>query len=138
MKKYRVDAKVDSNQLEIVASLRKYGAIVTPGHDDILVAFDDKLFWIELKESSPFTKKGTLKSGIIKPSQYKLLETMNDTYAICWTITQCFDFLNGFDGDYITPSKYIDNIEQWRPKLTTMQRAEIIFNSWKHQLDQVL
>jgi len=119
----------DKNELEIKKGLEKYGAIVQTGHDDLLVSYHDKLKQIEIKEQTPFTKKNTFKKGYIKPSQIKLLETMNDNYAICWTLQQCYDFLNGHDGDYITPSKYLENMLKWNPS-SKLTPADIGFNNF--------
>ena len=117
MSKYRQAAKVDNNQADIKKGLEKYGCFVQVGHDDILVSCGARTMkQIELKESTPFTKKGTFKKGYIKPSQIKLLENMNDSYAICWTLQQCYDFMNGIRTDYITPSKYQNNKHKWNPK----------------------
>lgn len=99
-------ARPDKNQPDIVKDLRKLGAIVETGHDDILIEYQGRLYWIEIKESSPFTLKGKLRKGFLRDNQIRLLKKQLTRYAVCWTFAQCFDFIRDIDGDYLTPAKY--------------------------------
>jgi len=115
--------------------LRQAGAEVLTGHDDILVYFQHKLFQIELKEKPPFNKNGTFRKGYIRESQLKLLSSLNDNYAICWTFEQCHALISGKEGGYITPSKYLANWQKWHcDRITPKQKANVILNHWEQGL----
>lgn len=78
MSKYRMAAKVDANQKEIVKALRDIpGVSVETGHDDLLIGRDGKTYWVEIKESE---------KACLQPSQEKLLENWNGHYMIAWNI----------------------------------------------------
>jgi hypothetical protein len=50
MSRYRRAAKVDLNQAEIVRQLRQVPCLtVACGHDDILVGFRGRTYWLEVK-----------------------------------------------------------------------------------------
>jgi len=76
MSKYRMKAKVDANQNEIVDELRALGYSVVPGHDDILVGRSGKTYWFEIK---------TGPKAEIKESQKKLLREYKGHYSIVWS-----------------------------------------------------
>lgn len=59
MSKFRRAAKVDANQPEIVKALRDLGISVQLGHDDILVGYNGKTYWFEIKVND----KSEIKSG---------------------------------------------------------------------------
>ncbi len=84
MSKYRQAAKCDSNQTEIVKCLRKAGCLVQLGHDDILVDCRDNITrQFEIKSKPIWNKNGTLRKGVIKDSQYKILwESCGNYYII--------------------------------------------------------
>jgi len=89
--KYR-KAKIDSNQKAIVAQLRLIpGVTVEPGHDDILVGYKGKTYWIELKAENPYKADGKFKKGMVKDCQIELLNTWQGHYAICWSIEQILE-----------------------------------------------
>jgi len=83
-------ARVDDNQKEVVDELRSRGISVALGHDDFLLGYMGKTYWIEWKDKSKcFLKDGiTFRKGAIKPSQSKLRSTWRGQYAICWEIEQ--------------------------------------------------
>lgn len=77
MSKYRRAARVDSNQGEIVKELRKIpGVKVELGHDDILVGFQGKTFWFEIKTGP----KASRQEG-----QDELNENWTGHYSIVWS-----------------------------------------------------
>lgn len=76
MSKHRRAAKIDANQPEIVKELRDKGISVAVNHDDILVGYKGKTYWIEIK---------TGPKAEIKPSQVKLLDEWKGHYMIAWT-----------------------------------------------------
>lgn len=90
MSKFRRAAKIDANQPEIVKALRSIpGVSVEVGHDDILVGYQGKTHWIELKEPDAVSKRtGEIKPSSIKDSQHKLLQNYTGHYAICWSLDQ--------------------------------------------------
>ena len=76
MSKYRRAAKVDANQNQIVAELRKLGYSVAVGHDDILVGAHGKTYWFEIKTSE---------KAQVKESQKKLIAEWIGHYSIVWS-----------------------------------------------------
>jgi len=89
MSKYRRAAKIDENQPEIVKQLRSIpGVTVEPNHDDILIGYRGKTYWIELKNPDTIKKSGGFKKGAVKKSQVDLLNTFTGHYAICSTIKE--------------------------------------------------
>jgi len=91
--KYRRAARVDSNQSDIVKDLRKIpGVTVEPGHDDILVGFRGKTYWVEIKDPAKTLKKnGELKDGALKNSQEKLKAEWTGNYIIAWSLDQILE-----------------------------------------------
>jgi len=78
MSKHRRAAKVDDNQGEIVDALRKIpGVTVQTGMDDLLVGYNQKNYWFEVKQ----TPKST-----VKPSQYTILKEWNGHYMFAFTV----------------------------------------------------
>ena len=76
MSKFRRAAKIDANQPEIVKELRKLGYSVEVGHDDILVGYNGKTYWFEIKTSE---------KAKVKESQIKLMSEYKGHYSIVWT-----------------------------------------------------
>jgi len=76
MSKFRRAAKIDANQPEIVKELRGIGCSVSVGHDDILVGYQGKTYWFEIK---------TDEKAAVKESQKKLIKEWKGHYAIVWT-----------------------------------------------------
>lgn len=85
--KHRRAAKIDANQTEIVKALRDKGYSVECSHDDILVGYNGRTFWYEVK-AGPRSN--------IQPSQEKLLKDWKGHYKIVWSaemIIQDIDFI---------------------------------------------
>ncbi len=88
--------KIDSNQPEIVKQLRSIpGVTVALDHDDFLIGYRDKNYWIELKQPNTISKKtGKILESAIKPSQKKLRAEWKGHYAIVSTIEEILDIIN--------------------------------------------
>jgi hypothetical protein len=85
MAKWRKAAKVDAIQPEIVEALEKIpGITVETGHDDILVGYQGRTYWYELKSSKPSPSQ-------IKPDQYRIWETFTGHYKIAWSLDQILE-----------------------------------------------
>ena len=70
--------RIDQNQPEIVKALRKIpGVTVELGMDDILVGYQGKTYWYEIKVGE---------KSAVKPSQVKLLENWKGHYKIVWNL----------------------------------------------------
>lgn len=70
MSKYRQAAKIDTNQPEIVKALRQIpGVTVETGKDDILVGYQGKTYWYEIKDPSCLDKTGNIRATEIKEHQ---------------------------------------------------------------------
>ena len=92
-RKSRQTGRNDRNQPEIVKALRKItGVTVQTGHDDILIGYKGRTFWIEIKEPGAVSKRtGQVKESEIKPSQKDLRDNWMGHYSICWTLDQILD-----------------------------------------------
>jgi hypothetical protein len=77
-------AKVDQNQGQIVAALRKLGYTVQTGVDDILVGGDGHNLWVELKAPG--------KEKQLKPSQEKLRDEWEGAYMITSDLQDILDW----------------------------------------------
>ncbi len=82
--------KIDNNQQGIVKALRKIpGVTVEVSHDDILLGYQGKTYWYEIKNPDCVSPKtGEVQPSKIKPSQKKLLATWTGHYKIVWKIEQ--------------------------------------------------
>jgi hypothetical protein len=74
MRVARRAARVDANQPEIVATLRKAGYSVAPGFDDILVGKNGVTLWVEIKADG--------KKRQLKESQKALLRDWRGAYLV--------------------------------------------------------
>jgi len=85
--------KVDGSQGAIVKALRDIpGVTVDLGHDDILVGYQGKTYWFEVKDpENALDKNGFLLKHAVKKSQRKLLSTWNGHYRIVWTLDQILE-----------------------------------------------
>ena len=86
------NARVDSNQKEIVEAYRQHGAIVKHVYQlknlfDILVYFEGKTYSVEIKT----TKKGKLTPGELDCK--KDLESVGVTYHVVWDIESALKIL---------------------------------------------
>lgn len=92
MSKYRQAARVDGNQAQIVDMLRSMGASVEVGHDDLLVGYQRKTFWFELKNPKRTLKKnGEWKAGVLEDSQVKLRDEWRGHYKVVHSFEQIVD-----------------------------------------------
>lgn len=88
MGKRQYAARVDNNQKEIVAELRKRGYTVAVGHDDILVGYQGKTYWYEIKNKNEANKAGQVYKSRIKESQYKLLNSFKGHYKVVTSVEE--------------------------------------------------
>lgn len=81
--------KIDGNQKEIVKELRKIpGVSVSLDHDDILVGYQGRTYWFEIKDPKrTINKDGTVTAGAVKETQLKLINEFNGHYNIVWTLS---------------------------------------------------
>lgn len=87
--------RIDANQPEIVKSLRSIpGVTVKPDHDDIIVGYQGRTYWFEIKDpKKTLNKNGTVKPNAIKPSQVDMLNEYTGHYAIVWSLDDILDEL---------------------------------------------
>lgn len=92
MTKHRINARIDNNQPEIVRALEKIPNLsVQVGHDDILIGYRGKTYWIEIKSPDEANKAtGEVFPSKIKDSQKELLKNWKGHYAICINLDQIF------------------------------------------------
>ena len=90
MSKYRKDARIDTNQPEIVKALRMIpGCTVETGKDDILVGFRGKTFWFEIKTPDCLSKQtGKIRDAEKKDGQKKLEREWRGHYRIVTSLTE--------------------------------------------------
>ena len=75
-------ANVDKNQPEIVKELRKF-ASVELDHDDIIVGYQGKTYWYEIKSDNAVSKKtGEVLDSQKKKGQIKLENEFKGHYKI--------------------------------------------------------
>ncbi len=86
-------SRVDKNQPEIVKALRAIpGVTVELNHDDILVGYQCKTYWFEIKEPEHVSKKtGKILESAKKPKQIELEKTWSGHYKIVWNIDQILE-----------------------------------------------
>ena len=76
--------------------LRSAGFSVELGHDDILVGYAGKTYWVEIKDpDKTLNKDGSWRAGAIKPSQIKLQNEWKGAYLIATSFEQIVDYING-------------------------------------------
>ena len=94
----RIDAKVDGNQKQLVADLRKLGAAVVPTHTlgkgkpDILVGYRGRNFWFEIKDPAQPPSKRKLTSD-----EKKFHEKWPGQVAVVKDIVDCLKVFNKAD-----------------------------------------
>ena len=94
MSKNRYSARADANQPEIVKQLRKLGMSVQCNMDDILVGWQGKNYWIEIKDpEKTLNKDGSYKSTSLKDSQKKLLAEWKGQYHVCHSLEQILEVM---------------------------------------------
>lgn len=91
-------AKVDSNQPEIVAALRKIGCSVTPTHalgkgfPDIAVGYRGSNYFFEIKDGSLSPSRRALTED-----EFKWHDAWRGQVAIIESISQAIKFIQGAD-----------------------------------------
>ena len=80
----RYSAKTDTNQAAIVKALRSLpGVTVAVNHDDILVGYQGRTYWYEIKNPDAVSKKtGKVRESEKKKSQKDLEATWTGHYKI--------------------------------------------------------
>lgn len=86
----RRKAKIDASQTAIVEALRDIpGVTVAPKHDDILVGYQGKTFWYEIKSDSAVSRRtGKILDSAKKKSQIKLESEWHGHYRIVSTLDE--------------------------------------------------
>lgn len=82
----RRKARIDENQKQIVAALRSVpGVSVVTGHDDLLVGWNGKTLWVEVKRFECYNKDCVLMERHKRESQKKFDVTFTGAriYAKC-------------------------------------------------------
>ncbi len=89
MSKFRRAAKVDANQAAIVKALRAIpGVSVATRHDDILVGYNGRTYWYEIKKSA---------KSEVKPGQEILRQTWRGHYAIVSNLEEIVAGITGIN-----------------------------------------
>lgn len=103
--KHRINAKVDSNQSEIVKELRAIpGVTVELDHDDILLGYRGRTYWYEIKSLEVVSKKtNEILESKIKKDQKRIRDTFTGHYKI---VSSLDDIL--FDIGILTEAKRAD------------------------------
>lgn len=85
--------KIDGNQNAIVSELRRIpGVSVETGHDDILVGYQGRTYWFEIKAEDALSKKtGEIRDSALKDSQKTLIRDFNGHYRVVWSIVQILE-----------------------------------------------
>ncbi len=105
MSRNRYAAKSDSNQKEIVKSLRKLGFSVETNHDDILIGAHGATYWIEIKNPDCVSPKtGKIRESAKKEGQKTLEQTWKGQYNIVSSLEEILeiikeDYLNKLRSD---------------------------------------
>jgi hypothetical protein len=95
MSKNRYSARADANQPDIVRELRKLGCSVSTGHDDILIGYNGKNYWIEIKDPvKTVLKDGSWRAGALKDSQLKLMDEWRGQYDVAHSLEQILEIIN--------------------------------------------
>ncbi len=90
MSKFRKhNHRADGNQKEIVDGLRKLGVSVEVGHDDILVGYQGKNYWVEIKTKDRF---------VIGENQKELLKNWKGQYLVAFSLDDVLEEI-GFKHD---------------------------------------
>jgi len=89
MSKFRRAAKVDLNQLIIVQALRSMpGVTVEVSHDDILVGYNNRTYWYEIKSNRAVSKKT---GKVLESAKKKSQKRLEATWAGHYMIVSCLD-----------------------------------------------
>jgi hypothetical protein len=83
--------KIDSNQAGIVKDLLTIpGVSVAQNHDDVLIGFRGRTFWIEIKnpDEAVMKRTGEFNPRCLQPAQKELIDNWKGHYRVCWTLDQ--------------------------------------------------
>lgn len=95
MSKHRRAARVDDNQTQVVAALRKLpGVTVELGHDDFLVGYQGRTFWVELKNPNKRNADGSWKVGALKADQLRIASDWCGHYLITDSLSEILRDIN--------------------------------------------
>ena len=96
MSKNRYSARTDDNEKDIVKDLRKLGYQVETGHDDILVAANNKTYWYEVKNPDEVDKDGLpyAKKSKTAKKQKKILDEFKGHYKIVSSLDEILNEIN--------------------------------------------
>lgn len=86
--------KIDNNQNDIVDLLRKMGVSVEPDHDDILVGYNGKTYWFEIKSDLALDKNGNVLVSRLRKSQKRLLKEFKGQYDVVNSVDQILNIIN--------------------------------------------
>jgi len=83
-------ARVDDNQKSIVEALRAYPDIkVMPGMDDLLVGYNGRTYWYEVKNPNAISKRtGELLCSKVKAGQKALAAEWTGHYKLVTTVEE--------------------------------------------------
>lgn len=100
MSKYRRAAKVDKNQGAVIKALLDInGVSVEADHDDLLVGYKGRTYWIELKSEDAVSKKtGKVLESKIKKSQKKIRAEWTGQYLITASLDEILDEIGVTNG----------------------------------------
>ena len=88
----RYAKRVDENQPGIVEDLRNTpGVTVAVNHDDILVGYNGRTYWFEVKNPDVIGKNGKPRPSALKRSQVKLRKIYTGHYPVVWTLDQILE-----------------------------------------------
>lgn len=94
MKHLRRAARQDSNQAPIVNALRDIpGVTVELNHNDFLVGYKKRTYWIELKNENRKLRDGTWEKGALQPDQERLLDEFTGAYFVVSSLKEILDIL---------------------------------------------
>jgi len=84
--------RTDDNQKEIVKELRKRkGVTIETGKDDLLVGYQGKTYWYEVKNPEVMGKDGKPRPSAVKPDQIRILENFTGHYRIIFTVEEILE-----------------------------------------------
>ena len=93
----RYAAKIDNNQNQIVKVLRQIpGISVALNHDDILIGWQGRTYWIEIKNPEQANKAGKVFNSKKQEGQRELEKTWTGHYKIVTTVEEILKELEIF------------------------------------------
>jgi hypothetical protein len=92
MKHLRRAARQDSNQKEIVKSLRDIpGVSIELNHNDFLLGYKSRTYWFELKNPDRVMKDGSIRKAALQPDQERLLKEFNGHYKVVHSLEEILE-----------------------------------------------